>query len=292
MTLKDQLKTVKENWLIALVLLVLVCIPLFSGTNLVAKSFGASGMVEEMAVAKASYGVTRGGYYPGYESDFAPEVQDRLITKTAYLSSEIPRGEFKLAEDKLKNIVKTADGYLLNENIYSNGEAWKATYSGSYQIKVESKKYGALVSQLKEIGKVTSFSENAEDITGRVTDLKKELQLEQEKLARYKQMYEEATLIADKITLNDQIINQERTIAYYQDALKNQEQRVSYSTISVQLNERASGYANVALVKLSELVQKLVNSFNSLLALLFWALPWAVAVLVIGLIVRAVKKKK
>jgi len=215
-----------------------------------------------------------------------------LITKTAYISNEVERGQFKTAEAQIKSIITAADGYLLNENVYSNGEAWKATYSGSYQLKVESKKYDALVSQLKAIGKVTSFSENAQDITGQVTDLRKELQLEQEKLARYKEMYAQATLIADKITLNDQILQQERTIAYYQEALKNQEQRVSYSTISLQLNEKASGYANVALVKLSELVQKLVNSFNGLLALLFWALPWAVAIFVGRIIVKAVRKRK
>ena len=65
---------------------------------------------------------------------------------------------------------------------------------------------------MKEIGEVTSFSENADDITEQFVDLETELVAEKERLARYKQMLSEATLVEDKIQLSDRIFNQERTI--------------------------------------------------------------------------------
>jgi len=296
MTFKEQLKKLKENWLLAAVVLVLLLVPLFSGNSSIrslSSYAGGYAMGEpELAMLKsASYD---SNYYPPVSigGDFAPEVENRLLTKTAWLSSEINRGQFQDADSKLKAIVKSTDSFLLNENVNHYGEGRTAYYYGSYQLKVETDKYASIVSQLKELGKVQSFNENTEDITGRYTDLKKEIEKEEERLKRYQQMYAEATLVADKIQLSDLIFNQERTIEYLKEYLNNLDNQVDYSTITVTLTEKQSGYVAVALVKFSELIQQLVNSFNSLLALLFWILPWAAIVLVVWLGVRFTKKRK
>ncbi len=302
MTFKEQLKKLKENWLLATVVLVLLLVSLlfgsFSGNSSIRSlsSYAggyAMGEPETAMLKSASYD---GGYYPNSyypsSSDFAPEEENRLLTKTSWLSSEIARGQFLDADSKLKAIVKSTDSFLLNENVNRYGEGRTGNYYGSYQIKVETDKYSSIISQLKELGKVQSFNENTEDITGRYTDLKTEIEKEEERLKRYQQMYSEATLVADKIQLSDLIFNQERTIEYLKEYLNNLDNQVDYSTISVTLNEKQSGYVAVTLVKLSELIQKLVNSFNSLLALLFWILPWAIIVLVVWLGVRFTKKRK
>lgn len=295
MTFKEQLKKLKENWLLAAVVLVLLLVPMFSGNSIgrslsnYASSYAGGYAVEEMAMAKGAYG----SYYPPAPSgDFAPEEENRLLTKTAWLSSEIERGQFLDADSKLKAIVKLTDSFLLNENVNRYGKGRTGYYQGDYQIKVETSQYAGLVSRLKELGEVESFSENTEDITGRYTNLKTEIEKEEERLARYEQMYKEATTIADKIQLNDLIFNQERRIESLKEWLNNLDNRVDYSTISITLREKQSGYVNVAMVKFSELVRKLVDSFNSLLALIFWVLPWATIVVVVWLGVRWVKKKK
>ena len=249
------------------------------------------GEPETAMLKSASYD---SNYYPPVSmgGDFAPEVENRLLTKTAWLTSEIERGKFQDADSKLRAIVKSTDSFLLNENVNRYGESRTAYYQGHYQLKVETDKYSSIVSQLKELGEVQSFNENTEDITGRYTDLKKEIEKEEERLKRYQQMFAEADLIADKIQLSDMIFNQERTIEYLKEYLNNLDNQVDYSTISVTLTEEQSGYVAVALVKFSELIQKLVNSFNSLLSLLFWILPWAAIVIVVWLGVRFTKKRK
>jgi len=108
------------------------------------------------------------------------------------------------------------------------------------------------------------------------TNIQTELAAEQARLKRYQEMYSQATIITDKIELNDRIFNQERTIKYLEESLKNEDQRVDYSTINFNLNEKQSEYINIALVKLSDLIRSLVDSFNSVLGLLFWIFPWAV----------------
>ena len=281
MTIKEQFQRIKENWLIVLVLAVVLV--LFMGLPAVEtlqqgvfQTGGAYGRdYAESVVGKMGIGMPSPMYYDG---GFAPEVEDRKITKTASLSTEVERGTFKDAENKLKSIVKVTDSFLLNENAqkYDYGDGRRTYYSGTYTIKVEEGKYDAVVSQLKEIGEVTSFSENADDITEQFVDLESELVSEKERLARYKQMLSEATTVEDKIQLSDRIFNQERTIKYLEEQLQSTGERVSYSTVYVTITEEQSEYVDAVLVTLSELVTRFVQSLNNLLKLVVGLIPYTV----------------
>lgn len=282
MTFKKQLNIIKENWLIVLALFLLILfLPSFSSMNL--------GMISNMQsyAKEMGYGIDDGmarmtsSYYPSVSEDFAPEVEDRVITKTASLSTEVKFGTFETNQQKLKSIIKSSDSYLLNENVNKYDSGWKEYYQGSYQIKIEAFKYDSVILQLKEIGEVQSFNENAQDITGRYTNLKTELTAEKTRLVRYQEMYAEATKVEDKITLSDRIYNQERTIKYLEDAISNIDKKVEYSTVYFTMNEKQSEYTNIVLVKFSALVKSLVNSFNNLLTLIFWAIPYAIAILLV-----------
>ncbi|MEK6968875.1 MAG: DUF4349 domain-containing protein [Nanoarchaeota archaeon] len=285
MTLKNQLSVVKENWLIALLLLVLVLLPLFSGfsgTTSFSQGLSKAYPAADMAMAEST------SYYRN--EGFAPEVAERKITKTATFSNEVKKGDFKEAETQLKAIITTTDSFLLSENVAEYDSGRRAYLQGYYQIKVETSKYEAVLSQLRKIGEVKQFSENLQDITEWHADLEVELAGEKERLLRYKEMYKEAATVNEKIELSDRIFNQERTIKYLEDALKNIDQRVDYSTIYLTLTEKQSGYANVVLVKFSELIGNLVNSFNDLLSLAFWAVPWLVIIVLAWLGYKKFKK--
>src|SRR3989338_4340163 len=302
MTIKEQFQRIKENWLI--VLLLAIVLVLFMGLpavetvqqGLFQTSGGAYGRdyayAESSASNKMGIGIMPSPMY--YESGFAPEEADRKITKTVSLSTEVERGSFKQAESKLKSIVTATDSFLLNENAqkYDQGDGRRTYYSGSYTIKVEAGKYEAFVSQLKEIGEVTSFSENADDITEQFVDLESELVSEKERLARYQQMLKEATLVEDKIQLSDRIFNQERTIKYLQEQLETAGTRVDYSTIYVTITEKQSEYVDAVLVKFSELVARFVNSLNGLLKLLVGLVPYAVVAVLAWLGWKKFKKNK
>lgn len=301
MTIADQWHKIKENWLITLLIILVVGFVFFSNgspTPLI-------GLQEKMGIASygADYGVAesaiaRGGYYPspippyGGE-DFAPEVKDRKITKNAYLSSEVERGSFWDADAKITSIVTSTDSFILNKNTYKTGPVGRRSYfTGSYQIKVESKKYDAVISQLREIGEIQSFSENVMDVTGQYTSLEDQIADEKLKLAKYKSLVDEAKTVDEKLQLMDRIIQQERTIKYLEDSLKNTDTQVSYSTISVNIQEKQSEYADAAFVKISELVKRLLESINGVLRLVFWILPYALVAGLIWWIVRKVKKGK
>lgn len=288
MTLKEQFTKLKENWLIAVLVVGVLLITLFSGTNNLNRGFGG---VAESIMYDESISLAKTGYMP-YSEDFAPEVVERKLTKITSLSNDVERGKFSDAENKLKSIITTSGAYLLNENVRKHGTDRRSYYSGSYQLKVDVNKYDVVISQLKEIGEVTSFNENVRDVTGRYTNLQIELETENERLKRYQEMYQKAVSVSDQIELNDRIFNQERTIKYLEDALENVDSKVEYSTISVNLREKQSEYVDIALVKFSELIKKFINSFNSLIGLLFWAIPWAVIALIVWVGVRLVRRRK
>ena len=298
MGVKEQLIKLKENWLL-LVLIVLVIGFLNFGSSI---SFNKGLSSVDYLESRSMSPMVGTSYYlkdssgampmPIAQQDFAPEVKERKITKAGSLSIEAEQGNFKDVESKLKSIVLSTDSYLLSENVNKYDSGWKSYYNGYYQIKVDSRKYSAVVAQLKGIGEVKSFNENAEDITGSYTNVKIEIESEKAKLDRYNQMYKEAALISDKLQLNDRMFEQERKIKYLEDSLKNMDRQVDYSTISVSLAEKQSGYAGITFVKFSELIRGLVSSINSLLTLIFVVLPYGVAALVIWLIVRIVKRKR
>ena len=183
------------------------------------------------------------------------------------------------------------DAILLNENSNKYGKTKNSYYSGSYQIKVPTSKYSLALDQLKALGEVQSFSENARDITASYTNTQTELEVERQRLQRYEDMYSKAITVSDQIELSDRIFNQERTIKYLEQSLENKDLRIEYTTISLNVQEERSSYANIALVKFSDLIRKLVDSFNSLIALMFWILPWAAIALIVWFGVRFVKRR-
>jgi len=291
MTIGDQFRKLKDNWLIILAVLVVMfyfsgfgVTSLFRTTTAITDSFG----IEESVFRGA--GVSSVGFIAP-SAGFAPEVEERSIVKTASLSSNIERGDFLSAEASLKSIVKSSSSFILNENVRRIGEKKRAYFQGSYQIKVEDSKYDSVILQLRDIGEVTSFNENAQDVTGRVTDLQSDLDAERARLARYQQLFSQATTINEKLQLDDRIFNQERRITFLEESLQNINQRVTFSTISVTLTEEQSEFVNIVFVKFSQLVQKLVNSINSVLLLILAAIPYAIAIGIIVIIVKWFKRR-
>ncbi|MFH1072758.1 MAG: DUF4349 domain-containing protein [Nanoarchaeota archaeon] len=188
MGIKDQLLKIKENWLIVLIFAIIIVVLLFNGCSL--GTLSPKNIVGDRSYSNAGMyqgESAQGSYYPSSSnSDFAPEVQERKITKTARLSTQVEQGDFQNAEDELKSIVTSTESFLLNQNVYSSGTGKKQYKTGTYDLKVRTDKYEAVASQLKQIGKVTSFTESSQDITGSYTNTQIDLDAEKARLARYR----------------------------------------------------------------------------------------------------------
>lgn len=286
MTLKTQLQTFKQNWLLIAVVLLVVLATQFASPNFYGKASNTGFALQ------ADYAVAESMPHRAYYGDdsFAPDIQERKVTKTSSLTSQVEKGEFNQAQAKLKAIIQSTNSYLLNENSNTYDQGRHTYHNGYYTLKVDTKKYDAVITQLKDLGEITSFNENARDITSSYSNTQIELEVERERLQRYQQMYNQATSVEDKINLNDHIFDQERRVKYLEDSLTRLDQKVEYTTISVTLEEKRSEYANIVFVKWSQLVRSLTQSINSLFTLLFTALPYALAIL-LGWVIYKRKRK-
>jgi len=295
MGFKEQWSKIKENWLmIVLVLLILGAFLVVSKAVETGGMYstGYGGVAMEKSLSSYVGSENARGILSVASDSFAPGVTERKLIQSANLNTEVEQGKFKSAETQLKSIITTSGAYLLNENVQKYGEEDDSYYYGYYSLKVDTKKYAAVISQLKEIGKVTSFSENTEDVTGTYTDLSVELQAEQDRLERYQKMFAEATQVSDKITLNDRIFDEQRTIKYLQDRIKNIDTEVEYSSIYVSLQEKQSPYANIKIISFSALAMAFVDSVSSLFKLIFVIIPYAVVIVLIWILYKVLHKKK
>jgi uncharacterized protein DUF4349 len=297
MNIKKQFEKIKENWLIAVLLLVLLMVMSGGGSIVndlsrgsfggLSKNFAMTDSIESSAMM-----ASRGYMPPMAASNFEPDAKLRKVIKTTSMSTEVERNAYKQEEIKLRSIVESSDSYILTENVRKYKNNKQEYYSGSYQIKIDTSKYDSIISQLKQIGEIKSFNENANDVTGSYTDTQIELESEKERLNKFNLMYNEATEVEDKIQLTDRIFNQERTVKYLEESIRNVDQKIEYSTVYFSMNEKQSEYANIAFVKLSELVRRFVSSVNSLFSLVFVLVPWLIGVFILGIAWKIYKKLK
>lgn len=283
MTIQKQVKTLKENWLLVIGLIIVILV-VSGGLNIFSSNFYSNSYD---SLSGSIYEKSTSSYYPYPTEDFAPGEENRKITKTTSISTEVKRGNFDSSVSSIKNIISSTDSYLLNinENTYGKGlNSYKQAY---IQIKVDTSKYDSIVSQLKEIGEVKSFNENSLDITGRYTYLQTDLENEQKRLQTFKNLLSESTSTEEKISLTDRIFEIERTISYLEESLENLDNRIDYSTIYLTITEKQSNYSNLSLVGISDIVKSFLNSLNSLIKFLFIILPW----IIIFLIIKWIYKK-
>src|SRR3989344_2857798 len=142
MTMKEQLHKLKENWLlVGIVLVVLLFSQVGSGiipqtANYIYDESYADSRAGGYGAESAKMAV-EGSYIPApYAQDFAPDVAERQITKTASISTEVEHGRFWEAQTKLESVVSSTDSYLLQQNVNKYDVGRKSYYYGNYQIKV------------------------------------------------------------------------------------------------------------------------------------------------------------
>ncbi|NCO11560.1 hypothetical protein CO038_00375 [Candidatus Pacearchaeota archaeon CG_4_9_14_0_2_um_filter_39_13] len=285
MSLKKQLHVLKENWVLALAVVVLI---------LVISNFNLGNVVQSERYLGGDFAIKEGvgvadsvGLVPGYYGeDFAPGVETRKIVYSASLGVEVERGDFAEAEDEFDSAVAGSGAIVLNRNVNTYGEDFDERQIGYYNLRVDVRNMDALLADLREIGEVQSESKDAYDITGSYVRLEERLRIESEKLARLKTFLNEAESISDKILLNEQIAEQERTIEYLKEALNSEDERVEYATVSFSIEEESSEFANITFVTFGELVRGFVTSLAGLLKLIFVVIPYAVVIFIFWLIFR------
>lgn len=282
--MKDQIRKIKENWLIMVLLVVLLLAASF--LNVFSGSFTGAGVLTGEIPYDESYG------YGAPDGGFFSEKEDGMIARSGSLKMEVPAGKFRESESKLKDTIKSGNSTILEENVMDYGRGGRTYKSGRYEIKIKSSEYDSVLNRLKKIGEITLLGDRSKDETGNYYDAATELKNEKERLARYLKIYDETTEVKDKIAVEDRIFDQQRKIDYLERRIGDIDERVEYTTLSVSITEKPSEYADAALAGFGSLVTGLTKSINLLLHVAFVLLPWVAAILLVAMIRRKTRASK
>jgi len=98
--------------------------------------------------------------------------------------------------------------------------------------------------------------------------------------------------IDEKLRLEMAIYDQERKIKYLEDSLERLDQNTLYSSLSVTINEEASKLGGIEFLGLRDLVVTFTTSLQWLLYFLAAVLPWAVAIILLALLIDWARSKR
>ncbi|RLE60401.1 MAG: hypothetical protein DRJ35_03395 [Thermoprotei archaeon] len=159
------------------------------------------------------------------------QIPPRKIVYTASMTLEV------------ENVEATVNAVYGVASKYGGYVAWTHYYKDRVEkaevtIKVPVDYYRQALDDLRKLGEVKSFSENAQDVTDYYMDLEarlRNLKAEEERLLEY---LEKAQTISEILQVEDHLARIRGQIEWLEAQLKNLERRVDYATISVTITSK------------------------------------------------------
>jgi hypothetical protein len=169
--------------------------------------------------------------------------KSRKLVKTATVEIRADRSLLD-EEGKISGAVKKIDELLNACGAYAG---WSAVYENSinYTIKVPGNSYEAMLSGLSVLGKVTSRTETAEDVTLNYYDLSGRLATKQALLQTFRSSLGRAQTIEDIMSVETRIAELQNEIDWLGTQLAELSNLVDYATINLILRspQTTTGYS-------------------------------------------------
>ena len=219
-------------------------------------------------------------------------------TKKVYSGSmQLDTVKFDSVYEDVKSIINDVGGFIESDDVsYDQYGIDDKAYRNCYmRVRVPGETFESVVDSLSKIDNVsvTSKSVSSEDITKMYTSLETELNAAKNQLERLKELYNSATVTADKISLISEISSLEIKVQSIEENLKFYDDTVTYSQLYITINEASplevrtdvAGYGN----KLIEAFKtgwngglEFFGAIGLLLARLWLILAVAIVVILVG----------
>ncbi|MFH1602151.1 MAG: DUF4349 domain-containing protein [Candidatus Shapirobacteria bacterium] len=283
----------KKNWQLTLIVALFALLlkkssPSLPQYNTDLIGFESSKIGLSQSLEEASIG--RGGLYP--EAAPAPEVEDRLIVQSSWLSLLV-----KNVREQQKAVIAKSEGlggYLVDSQLNSP----LGVDSGSVTVRIPQNKLNEALESYRSLGvRVVSESLTGHDVTDQYIDIEARIATLEKTKAKFEEILNQATEVAD-------ILEVQRQIIYIQEQIDNLKGRADYLektaqnakvTVYLSTDELSLPYAPAqpwrpaAIFK--QATRSLIASLRSLGTLGIWLGVYAVVWLPLVLIIRFLKIK-
>jgi phage shock protein A len=197
---------------------------------------------------------------------------------------------------RVKKIVKDVEGQISTTESRQDDEGLT---SGLVEVKVPADRYDAALGKISALGEVRYMEEKSEDVTKEFVDLSARLDNAKKLETRILQILETQTG-----TIQD-VMNVEKELAAVREKIEEMEGRKRYlenkiqlSTITVRMYEKGARWGGdvTAGEVFKEIVNKVgivfVGSLGILIVAVVGAAPWLAVLVVLGLIIRSLVRRK
>ena len=227
------------------------------------------------------------------EDETGEEDQPQKIIRTASLTLKTTAFEETLAG---LNALTTRYGgrvaYLYRYGDAESGEARTATLT----LRVPAERLDDFLAGAGEVGRVTSLTQERQDVTESYYDTQSRLETQQAKMERLRALMDSAQNVSDLIEIENAVADTQYTIDSYTGRLKNYDHQVEESTVRVTLQEvRVAQSEDAGLGR--RIVEGLKDSltegwefFRDMLVAVLALLPWLIVVGAVVLVVVKIRK--
>lgn len=260
------------------------------------RSANDAGYNGQLALGAASNFKMAGDYESATADDYSEDAQAaEKIIRTA--SFTLKTAAFDRDVQALEELVARFEGRV--EAFYQSGDAGAGeARSASLTLRIPAEKLDAFLESSQALGRVTSLSQEREDVSESYYDLQSRLQTQQEKMDRLQTLLKQAENISDLIEIENAIADTQYTLDRYNSQLQHYDSQVEYSTVQVSLREISPEESEEAslgeklMSGLRDSWEKGVEFLQNALVFLFSTLPWLAAAAALIAAVRLIVKKK
>ena len=152
--------------------------------------------------------------------------------------------EYDTAKRSINEKIRTAGGFIENEEEYDNDNSWYTYENSSNQnrslyvtARIPSENFESFISSLEGSGKIVSKSMSAQNISQVYADTKTYIEALEKEETRLLEMMDKAESIEDMIAVETRLSEVERQLNSHKTKMSSMDKQVQYSTINISLKE-------------------------------------------------------
>ncbi len=221
---------------------------------------------------------------------------EKKIIRTASLT--IATQTFSDSLNALKTSCEGQGGWI--ESVSENVNSYSGLRTAYLTLRIPQSELDAYLAGTENLGRVTSRSESAQDVTASYQDTRTRLNTQLALMERLQALITESGDLSDLLALESQIADTQYQIDTLQSALNSTDRQVSYSTVSVTLREEKNVELTDASVSFWDRIvsairvglESFIGFLGDMVVFLVAALPYIAIVMIAVIIIKLIKKRR
>jgi len=165
--------------------------------------------------------------------------QSAKIEQTGSLSLKVARGALSRTMTQVTELAGTYNGFVANSETETGANTADGAPYGSVTLQVPVASFADVLKQAQSLGKTTSLTTRATDVTGQYVDLQSQITSLQASRQQYLTIMSKATTVGDVLAVQSQLDSIQSEIQQLQGQLQVLTSETAFSSLTVTVSEGA-----------------------------------------------------